>query len=62
MMETYSEIVYYINEEGFVIKYYKDMVPFTFVHLEPSDSDYQDYLDWVASGNTAEEWGSNGNQ
>jgi hypothetical protein len=61
-MNTSSEIAYYINEEGFVIKHYKDEISFTWVYIEPKDSDYQDYLDWVAAGNTAGEWSSNGNQ
>jgi hypothetical protein len=59
-MNTSSEIAYYINEEGFVIKHYKDEDGFVFVHIEPKDSDYQDYLEWVAEGNTPEEWSPNG--
>jgi hypothetical protein len=50
-MNTYSEIVYYINEEGFIIKYYKGMVPFAWVYLEPSDPDYPEYEQWVEEGN-----------
>jgi hypothetical protein len=51
-METYSEIVYYINEEGFVIKHYKDMVPFAFIYLEPLNPEYVQYEEWVNAGNT----------
>lgn len=50
-METYSEIVYYINEEGFIIKHYKDEVPFTWVYLEPVDDEYSEYQAWLDAGN-----------
>ena len=29
---------------------------------DSSNSDYRDYLAWVAEGNIAEEWNPNGNQ
>jgi hypothetical protein len=50
-MNTSSEIAYYINEEGFVIKHYKDAGDFVFVHIEPKDSDYSEYEQWVEEGN-----------
>jgi hypothetical protein len=51
-MSTYSEIIYYINEEGFVIKYYKDMVPWTWIYIEPINPEYAEYQEWLDAGNT----------
>ena len=51
MMSTYSEIIYYIDEEDFVIKYYKDMVPFCWVYIEPNNPEYPEYKEWLDAGN-----------
>lgn len=51
-MSTYSEIIYYIDEEGFVIKYYKDMVPFCWIRIEASHPEYPEYQEWLDAGNT----------
>jgi hypothetical protein len=42
------------GEEECVIYLIADGV--SFVPSDPANSDYQQYLAWVAEGNTAEEW------
>ncbi len=51
-METYSEIVYYINEENFVIKYHKGEIPFCWVYIDSVSPDYPEYQEWLDAGNT----------
>jgi hypothetical protein len=52
MMSTFSEIIYYIDEKGFVIKHHKDMVPFCWVYIEPSNPEYTEYQVWLDAGNS----------
>lgn len=52
MMETYSEIVYYINEENFIIKHHIDMVPWTWVYVDQASPEYPEYQEWLDAGNT----------
>lgn len=55
-MEISSEIVYYLNENGDVIKYHKDVTPFCWVYVDITSPEYQEYLNWLEDGNIAEAW------
>jgi hypothetical protein len=45
--------MYIVNTENKVIKKISDSA---FIPMDESNTDYKQYLEWVAEGNTAEEW------
>ena len=47
----------YIKRDS-VIERQNDDGSISFLPFVPTNSDYQQYLAWVAEGNTAEEWSS----
>lgn len=52
MMETFSEIIYYIDEEGFAIKHYKDAVPPFWIYVDVVGPNYVEYQEWLDAGNS----------
>lgn len=45
--------MYIVNNENKVIKRLSDN---SFIPMNQANTDYQQYLKWVAEGNVAEEW------
>ena len=45
--------MYILNTENKVIKRISDNA---FIPMDEANTDYQEYLKWVAEGNEAEEW------
>jgi hypothetical protein len=52
---------YALKQHPFTQTLVVDLESNLFIPTDPANSDYQQYLAWVAEGNTAEEWGPDGN-
>ena len=53
---------YALKQHPFTQTLVVDLESNFFIPEDPANSDYQQYLAWVAEGNTAEEWSPNASE